>query len=83
MGADQGISREDALRLVTRNYAYLTFEEDMKGTIEPGRYADMVVIDRDIMTVPAQEIEDMEVLLTVVGGQVVYENDAFVAGGQL
>jgi hypothetical protein len=55
----------------------------MKGTIEPGRYADMVVIDRDIMTVPAQEIEDMEVLLTVVGGQVVYENDAFVAGGQL
>ena len=82
MGADQGISREDALRLVTRNHAYLTFEEDMKGTIESGRYADLVVIDRDIMTVPAQEIEDMSVLLTVVGGRVVYENDAFAAGGQ-
>lgn len=83
MGADQAISREDALRLVTRNHAYLTFEEDVKGTIEPGRYADLVVIDRDIMTVPTQEIEDLKVLLTVVGGKVVYENDAFAAGGQL
>jgi predicted amidohydrolase YtcJ len=83
MGPDQAISREAALRLVTRNYPYLTFEEDSKGTIEPGKYADMVVLDRDIMTVPAEEIEEMKVLLTVVGGNVVYQNDAFPADGQL
>jgi hypothetical protein len=77
MGADQRISREDALRLITRNYAYLTFEEGTKGTIEPGRYADMVVIDRNIMTVPEQQIRDMKVLLTVVGGEIVYRNEAF------
>jgi hypothetical protein len=77
MGADQRISREDALRLVTRNHAYLTFEEDTKGTIEPGRYADMVVIDRNIMTVPEQDIRDMKVLLTVVGGKVVYQDETF------
>ncbi len=77
MGADQRISREDALRLVTRNYAYLTFEEDVKGTIEPGRFADMVVLDHDIMTIPENEIQDLNVLLTVVGGNVVYENEAF------
>lgn len=77
MGADQRISREDALRLVTRNYAYLTFEEDVKGTIEPGRFADMVVLEQDIMTIPENEIRDLNVLLTVVGGNVVYENEAF------
>ncbi len=77
MGADQRISREDALRLVTRNYAYLTFEEDVKGTIEPGRFADMVVLEQDIMTIPEKEIQDLNVLLTVVGGKVVYENEAF------
>ena len=77
MGADQRISREDALRLVTRNYPYLTFEEDVKGTIEPGRFADMVVLEQDIMTIPENEIRDLNVLLTVVGGNVVYENEAF------
>lgn len=77
MGADQKISREDALRLVTRNYPFLTFEEDQKGTIEVGRYADMVVIDRNIMEVPEKGIRDMAVLQTVVGGDVVYESDGF------
>lgn len=81
MGEDQRISREDALRLVTHNYAYLTFEEDMKGTIEPGRYADMVVIDRNIMTVPEEEIRDMKVLLTVVDGKVVFQDRKFADQG--
>jgi hypothetical protein len=77
LGADQKISREDALRLVTRNHWYLTFEENTKGVIEPGRYADMVVLPEDIMTVPAKRIEQMKVLMTMVGGKVVYRRADF------
>ena len=75
LGADQKISREDALRLVTRNHWYLTFEEGTKGTIAPGRYADMVVLAEDIMTVPAKRIEQMNVLMTMVGGKIVYRHN--------
>jgi predicted amidohydrolase YtcJ len=75
LGADQKISREDALRLVTRNHWYLTFEEQTKGVIAPGRYADMVVLGEDLMTVPAKRIEQMNVLMTMVGGKVVYRHN--------
>ena len=77
LGPDQKISREDALRLVTRNHAYLTFEEDTKGIIAPGRFADMVVLAEDIMTVPAKRIEQMNVLMTMVGGKPVYRHADF------
>ena len=79
MGVDQKISREDALRMVTRNHWYLTFEEDTKGTIAPGRYADMVVLPEDIMTVPAKRIEQMRVVMTIVGGKVVYRDTTALA----
>jgi predicted amidohydrolase YtcJ len=77
LGADQKISREDALRLVTRNHWYLTFEEQTKGVIASGRYADLVVLPEDIMTVPAKRIEQMNVLMTMVGGKVVYQHADF------
>jgi len=77
MGVDQKISREDALRMVTRNHWYLTFEENTKGMIAPGRFADMVVLPEDIMTVPAKRIEQMRVLMTMVGGKVVYRDADF------
>jgi predicted amidohydrolase YtcJ len=77
LGADQRISREDALRLITRNHWYLTFEEHTKGVIGAGRYADMVVLAEDIMTVPAERIERMNVLMTMVGGTVVYRHADF------
>jgi predicted amidohydrolase YtcJ len=77
LGADQKITREDALRLVTRNHWYLTFEEETKGAIEAGRYADMIVLAEDIMTAPAKRIEQMNVLMTMVGGKVVYRHDDF------
>jgi len=77
MGVDQKISREDALRMVTRNHWYLTFEENTKGTIAPGRFADMVVLPEDIMTVPAKRIEQMRVMMTMVGGKVVYRDASF------
>jgi predicted amidohydrolase YtcJ len=77
MGVDQKSSREDALRMVTRNHWYLTFEENTKGIIAPGRFADMVVLPEDIMTIPAKRIEQMRVMMTMVGGKVVYRDADF------
>jgi predicted amidohydrolase YtcJ len=77
LGADQAVSREDALRLLTRNHWYLTFEEDTKGVIAPGRYADLVVLAEDLMTVPPRRIEQMDVLMTMVGGKMVHQHPSF------
>ena len=77
LGSDQRISREDALRLVTKNHWYLTFEEKTKGVIAPGRYADMVVLAEDIMTVAPKRIEQMHVLMTMVGGKTVFRHADF------
>ncbi len=74
LGADQKITREEALRLSTINNAYLTFEEKSKGSIEPGKLADFVVLDEDILTIPAKRIEGMKVEMTVVGGKPVYDH---------
>jgi predicted amidohydrolase YtcJ len=73
LGADQKISRRDALRVATINNAYLTFEERTKGSIEPGKYADLVVLPEDILTCPEKHIEQMRVSMTMVGGRVVHE----------
>jgi predicted amidohydrolase YtcJ len=72
LGPDQGISREDAIRSVTVNGAYTTFEEKVKGSIEPGKFADFVILSGDIMKVPAEQIRNLKVLATVLGGRTVY-----------
>jgi hypothetical protein len=72
LGPDQGISREDAIRSVTINGAYTSFEEKVKGSIEPGKYADFVVLSKDIMNIPAEQIRTTKVLATVLGGKTVY-----------
>jgi predicted amidohydrolase YtcJ len=72
MGADQKISRKEALQVATINNAYLTFEERLKGSIEPGKLADLVVLPEDILSCPEKHIEQMGVALTMVGGQIVY-----------
>jgi predicted amidohydrolase YtcJ len=69
----EALSREQALRLYTINNAYLGREEKEKGTLEAGKLADLIVVDRDVMTCPADDIKDTKVLLTVVGGKVVFE----------
>ncbi|HLG58449.1 MAG TPA: amidohydrolase [Vicinamibacterales bacterium] len=69
----QPISREDALIAHTRRNAFLVFQENNLGSIQPGRLADLVVLDRDYLTVPADQIKDITPLLTMVGGRIVYE----------
>jgi predicted amidohydrolase YtcJ len=69
---EQAMTREEALRSYTRAAAYAAFEEDRKGTVAPGKLADVVVLSRDILTVPEDEILDARVDLTIVGGVVRY-----------
>jgi predicted amidohydrolase YtcJ len=72
---EQKITVEEALRAYTSGAAYASFEEDRKGTLERGKLADFAIIDRDITRIPPEEIRDAKVLLTVVGGKVVYERE--------
>jgi len=73
MGTEQRVTREEAIRMYTINGAYLTFEEDTKGSLEPGKHADMVILDRDILTCPVDDIRDTKVLHTFLGGKTVYK----------
>lgn len=66
------MTREEALRSYTNGGVYVMFAEDILGSIEVGKLADFVVIDRDYMTCPIDDIWKIEVLMTVVGGEVVY-----------
>ena len=70
---EERITREQAIRLYTVNNAFLTFEEKEKGSLEPGKLADMVVIDRDILTCREDEVKDIQVLRTYLGGKQVYQ----------
>jgi hypothetical protein len=70
---DQRMSRAEALRSYTLNAAYSAFEEGSKGSLTAGKLADLVVLSRDIMTVPEEEITAARVELTIVGGRVVHE----------
>jgi predicted amidohydrolase YtcJ len=67
------ITREQALIAHTRSNAYLFFRENDLGSIQPGRFADLVVIDKDYLTVPADQIKDITSVMTMVGGRVVYD----------
>ena len=70
---DETVTREQALIAHTRSNAYLFFREDELGSLEVGKRADLVVLDRDYMTVPAAEIKTIRPTLTMVGGRVVFE----------
>jgi predicted amidohydrolase YtcJ len=74
LGVDQKITRKEALQVETINNAFLTFEERLKGSIEPGKFADLVVLPEDILIVPEKHIEQMHVSLTMVGGNIVYRD---------
>lgn len=68
----QKISRELALKTITVWGAYYLMKEDVLGSLEPGKWADFIVLDRDYLTIPEEQIEDVRVLMTVVGGQIVH-----------
>lgn len=73
MGPQQGVTIEEALRMFTRNGAYGSFEERAKGTLTPGKLADLVVLSGDPRAIPAEDLPTLTVDLTVVDGRVVYE----------
>jgi predicted amidohydrolase YtcJ len=69
---EEKISVEEALRSYTLNNAYASFDESRKGSLETGKLADIVVLDRDIFGIPSVQIPHVSVLYTIVGGKIVY-----------
>ena len=72
-GASEAIGREQALRLYTSAAARYTFEEGRKGTLEPGKLADLVVLSADYLTVPEDQIKDIKADVTIAGGKVIFQ----------
>jgi predicted amidohydrolase YtcJ len=70
---EQRLNREEALKLFTIDAAFAAFEEDIKGSLKEGKLADMVIIDEDIMSIPASEIFKIKPVMTIVGGKIVYK----------
>jgi predicted amidohydrolase YtcJ len=73
---EQVMTPEEALRSYTTQNAYAAFEEDVKGSLAPGKYADVVVLSKDILTVPPNEIREARVLYTIVGGKILYRAES-------
>jgi predicted amidohydrolase YtcJ len=71
---EQKMTREEALRSYTLNGAYSGFQEDILGSLTPGKLADITVLSKNILTVPDDEILSAAVLYTIVGGKVLYQN---------
>jgi predicted amidohydrolase YtcJ len=74
----EAILREQALRVYTINNAYASFEESLKGSIEQGKLADMVVLTNDLLKCPVDEIKNIKSDLTIMGGKVVYSSGKVV-----
>jgi adenine deaminase len=66
----------EALKLYTVNGAYVGFEEKEKGSLEVGKLADFIVVDRDVLSVPSEQLKDVHVLETFVGGKMIYQGSS-------
>ncbi|MCA9071515.1 MAG: amidohydrolase family protein, partial [Planctomycetaceae bacterium] len=73
---EQCLTRMEALRSYTLDAAYGAFEEKQKGSLAPGKLADLVVLSQDILTVPAKDILNTQVDLTLIGGKVSYQRES-------
>jgi predicted amidohydrolase YtcJ len=73
VGPEEALDRAEALRCATMHGAYLTFDEDKKGSLEPGKFADLAILSADPLTVKEESVADIRSLMTMVGGRIVYE----------
>ena len=71
---EERLTLEEAIRAITVKSAWTFFEDDVKGSIEAGKYADLVVLGRDILTIDPKEIKDIPVLMVMTNGKFVYKN---------
>jgi hypothetical protein len=76
-GDSNRLERSEALRLWTQGSSWFSSEQDKKGTLEPGKYADLAVLSKDLFSIPEEEIKNLSSVLTIVGGRIVYGADAF------
>jgi predicted amidohydrolase YtcJ len=72
LAPEERLTIREALRLYTLNGAYAGFEEAQKGSLAPGKFADFIVVDRDALSIPSDQLKDVMVLKTYVGGTLVY-----------
>ena len=72
--SNEVITREEALIAHTRSNAYLMFMENDLGTLEAGKYADLVVLDSDYLEIPVDDVRDIRPVMTMVSGEIVYRN---------
>ena len=72
-GPDEAITIEEAVRGYTITSAFINFDENIKGSLEPGKYADMIVLPADILTVSEKELMALEVAQTYLQGELVYQ----------
>jgi predicted amidohydrolase YtcJ len=75
LGEDKGLSRQQVLRAITMNSSYELHQDAATGSLEPGKLADVIVLDRNLLEIPADQIADTKVMQTVVGGRIVYSAD--------
>jgi predicted amidohydrolase YtcJ len=78
-GPQESPDREEALRMYSLNSAWFTFDETKRGSLEPGKYADLAVLSDDYLTVPVEKVSDLHSVLTMVGGKAVYGEGPFAA----
>jgi predicted amidohydrolase YtcJ len=76
-GKDEAIDRKDVLRMYTSWAAEYVAKPDLLGSLEPGKFADLVILDKDYMTIPAEQFSEIHALLTMVGGKVVFQAPTF------
>lgn len=77
--ADQLLTREEALSLYTRNAAWIAFADDARGMLAPGMLADLAVLDRPYMTIPAEDVHEIRAVLTLLGGKAVHDPEGLLA----
>lgn len=77
-GANQSISVMEAIKLYTWNGAYASFEEEIKGSIEVGKLADLVILNDSILSVNPNQIKDLKVETTIIDGEIIYQEEQSV-----